>query len=175
MTPAVSEEMVERAVATWYGADDALGSDEVMRGILEAALSTLAPSAAPSDLDEAHEQIRDLTKVITELGGIVYAPGEPLTTWKARAEKAEAALAARDEWRACATEFKELCSEWEARVTALEKALEPFGKWLDALDAHGFAGEPDSTIAGGFYGCTVNFSDLRAARAALLSAKGGET
>jgi hypothetical protein len=158
MTPAVSEEMVERAVATWYGADDALGSDEVMRGILEAALSTLAPSAAPSDLDEAHEQIRDLTKVITELGGIVYAPGEPLTTWKARAEKAEAALAARDEWRACATEFKELCSEWEARVTALEKALAGI-EWKSAdRDNMEFTAR-----------ITCYQMD------ALLSAKGGET
>jgi hypothetical protein len=51
------------------------------------------PSAAPSALDEAREQIRDLGKAITELGSIVYAPGEPLTTWKARALKAEAALA----------------------------------------------------------------------------------
>jgi hypothetical protein len=164
MTPAVSEEMVERAVATWYGADDALGSDEVMRGILEAALSTLAPSAAPSDLDEAHEQIRDLTKVITELGGIVYAPGEPLTTWKARAEKAEAALAARDEWRACATEFKELCSEWEARVTALEKALEPFANRR----------VPDSFADHNLIDGRLKAGDIRAARA-LLSAKGGET
>jgi hypothetical protein len=174
MTPAVSEEMVERAVATWYGADDALGSDEVMRGILEAALSTLAPSAAPSDLDEAHEQIRDLTKVITELGGIVYAPGEPLTTWKARAEKAEAALAARDEWRACATEFKELCSEWEARVTALEKVLEPFEEVAD----EGNEDQPDDTpctIQAGrstCYGFTLK--QFRAIRA-LLSAKGGVT
>jgi hypothetical protein len=165
MTPAVSEEMVERAVATWYGADDALGSDEVMRGILEAALSTLAPSAAPSDLDEAHEQIRDLTKVITELGGIVYAPGEPLTTWKARAEKAEAALAARDEWRACATEFKELCSEWEARVTALEKALR------ENFCPRPCNGTPDDLDVG----ACVDFGECGCMNSSVLSAKGGVT
>jgi hypothetical protein len=93
MTPAVSEEMVERLRKAGCTSPDGTFVHASTEQVV-AALSTLAPSAAPSDLDEAHEQIRDLTKVITELGGIVYAPGEPLTTWKARAEKAEAALAA---------------------------------------------------------------------------------
>jgi hypothetical protein len=49
--------------------------------------------------------------------------------------------AERDEWRANATEFKELCSEWEARATALEKALEPFA-WFGEknTDSTGWAG-----------------------------------
>jgi hypothetical protein len=45
------------------------------------------------------------------------------------ADALEAALSERDEWRANATEFKELCSEWEARVTALEKVLGLVDKW----------------------------------------------
>jgi hypothetical protein len=167
MTPAVSEEMVERAHKALMSElflicqpdrGDVFSFMDDHPEVLRAALSTLAPSAAASDLDEAHEQIRDLTKVITELGGIVYAPGEPLTTWKARAEKAEAALAARDEWRACATEFKELCSEWEARVTALEKALAGI-EWKSAdRDNMEFTAR-----------ITCYQMD------ALLSAKGGET
>jgi hypothetical protein len=66
--------------------------------------------------------------------------------------------AQRDAWRANATEFKELCSEWEARVTALEKALAGI-EWKSAdRDNMEFTAR-----------ITCYQMD------ALLSAKGGET
>jgi hypothetical protein len=81
------------------------------------------------------------------------------------ADALEASLSERDEWRACATEFKELCSEWEARATALEEALEPFAAAII----------PDATCISGYkFGMKLTSDDFIRARAAL-SAKGGAT
>ncbi len=53
------------------------------------------------------------------------------------------------------------------RIEALRDALEPFVKWLDALDGE-FSDHSDNTIAGGLKGGKyVTFGDLRRARAAL--------
>jgi hypothetical protein len=84
----------------------------------------------------------------------------------------EAALSELDEWRANATEFKELCSEWEARATALEKVLEPFARQAASFDSlNGEAFVPDC-FEPAFVDHTIG--DLRAARAALSPKLGEE-
>ena len=51
----------------------------------------------------------------------------------------------------------------ERKLEEHRKALEPFGKWLDALDTE-FADHADDVIAAGIHGSTVTFGDLRRAR-----------
>lgn len=58
----------------------------------------------------------------------------------------------------------------KARVSELEGALEPFAKWLDALDEE-FADHADDSIAGGVNGHYVTFGNLRRARSTLSRTK----
>lgn len=97
-------ELRERAASYRLGGP----SSEHTAALLDRAADAL--DALQAERDEARAHIRKQAEDIMTLGALVYAPGNPPVEWKARAEAAE------------------------ARVTALEKGLEPFACECEACE-----------------------------------------
>jgi hypothetical protein len=150
------------------------------------ALELEAADALLSAQEEAAKARSQFVAVPAECHANCDDPQCPYThqalTWRDVAERAQEEAAGlrveRDEWRANATEFKDLCARWEARSDAFEAKLadavgllEPFAKYLDTaafdLDNHG-APLPDDQGMGWVY---LTIGEFRRARTFLASIK----